>query len=173
MAVDPEIDLTLDNLMSQGDDEAPNQLRFRWDSAPDPREIFFPSGIGHLIKKVRQDPETGMSSVYLVEDDGSMGFLELIGKENEVFEEDPYDTSLERILGLPREDEFDYISEGGRRCERCGRVVQPWENGGEYPVCDKCDREMEEQSAQENLQHELFDIAIERTVLPDALGVSL
>jgi len=167
MPVDPEIDLTLDNLLSQNEEEATGQRVSRgWFSiggAIDPWELFFPTGKG-LLKKGRINPVTGIAEVYLTEDDGSMSFLELVGQEFDF--EDPYEFSLARILDEPQEWDDATISEGGLRCDRCGRLVRPWETlGGEYPLCNECEVHMAEEDYQAEMRADILSAVALREVL--------
>lgn len=166
--LDPEIDLTLDGLLTRSDVSA---RQWSWHGDSDPYEIFFPKK--SLRNLVVLGP-SGLPQVSLSEDDGSISFLELIGEEDKVFQrmedEDGYANALDRVLGVASYVDERCVSEGGNRCDRCGRLIRPWdENGqGEYPVCDTCEKQMRTQDAQTQLIGELTSLPLVVEVNLDA-----
>jgi hypothetical protein len=171
MSIDPEIDLTLDNLCSQNEaEEAAGQRDtqgwFLLKNSDDPWDLFFPPR-RELLKRGRINPETGIAEVSLAEDDGSLSFLELVGQEFGF--EDPYEFSLARILNEPQEWGDATISEGGLRCDRCGKLVRPWDSLGDTPLCGDCKSHMAEEDYQTEMRADILNSTTLREINAEAL----
>ena len=157
--LDPEIDLTTDGLLTRG--EVSDRQRSWYDDS-DPREIFFPKkSLGKLRKTVVVGPG-GLPQISLAEDDGSLTLPELLGEDDKVFKDSEdselYADALDRITGVASFIDERCVSEGGNRCDRCGRLVRPWDSyqgNGEYPVCDACEKQMNTQDTQTKLISEM------------------